>query len=152
MKTGLKNGYVTVVICCFRLITDGLNRNRNTSWNVRCAARKRDIGNVECVHTVRWYGMDKRTIFLEVWRGSVGYAWTERQWTTIKAFKEEYDYNYVFMGKTATVFVGTEDYEMTREEALKIATDHVKGNVQVLNINLSTCGGLPERLRKNSTP
>lgn len=67
-------------------------------------------------------------------------------------FKEEYDYHYVFFGKTATVIIGTEDYELTREEALKIATDHVKGNVNVINIDLRLCGGLPERLRKNSTP
>lgn len=96
--------------------------------------------------------MDKKTIFLEVYRGARPCSWVERQFTTIRAFKEEYDYTYCFMGKTAVVYIGTEDYELTREEALKIATDHVKGNVRVLNIDLSLCGQLPPRLRKNSTP
>jgi hypothetical protein len=96
--------------------------------------------------------MTNRTIFLEVFRGSRSYAWSERLFVTIRAFKQEYDYTYVFMGKTAIVYIGTEDYELTREEALKIATDHVKGNVHVININLALCGTLPERLRKKSTP
>jgi hypothetical protein len=96
--------------------------------------------------------MNKRTIFLEVWRGPQGFSWSERLYTTLLQFKEEYDYTYSFMGKTAIVYIGTGDYELTREEALKIATDHVKGNVHVINIDLSLCGTLPERLRKKSTP
>ena len=96
--------------------------------------------------------MPKQTIFLEVWRGLKGYVWSERKFTTMLHFKEEYDYHYVFFGKTATVIIGTEDYEITREEALNIATDHVKGNVVVVNIDLSICGGLPEKQRTHSTP
>lgn len=96
--------------------------------------------------------MVKRTIFIEVWRGSHGYAWSERLYTTTLQFKEEYEYTFVFMGKTAVVYVGTDDYGMERSAALKIATDHVKGNVNVINIDLSLCGSLPERLRKNKTP
>lgn len=96
--------------------------------------------------------MDKRTIFIEVFRGSNGYAWSERQFTTTRQFKQEYDYTYVFMGKTAVVYIGTEDYELERKDALKIATDHVKGNVRVIHIDLSLCGGLPQRLRKRATP
>lgn len=96
--------------------------------------------------------MDKKTIFLEVWSAQTGRAWVERKFRTIHQFKQEYDYTYCFMGKTAVVYIGTEDYELTREEALKIATDQVKGNVIVLGIDLSVCGGLPPRLRKNSTP
>lgn len=94
----------------------------------------------------------KRTIFIEVWRSLNGYAWSERLYTTTLQFKEEYEYTFTFMGKTAVVYIGTEDYEMTREEALKIATDHVKGNVHVINIDLSLCGSLPERLRNKKTP
>lgn len=109
-----------------------------------------------CVLGANRYGIAemtiKRTIFIEVWRSQQGFAWAERLYTTLLQFKEEYDYTYSFMGKSAVVYIGTEDYEMTREEALKIATDHVKGNVNVINIDLSLCGQLPERLRKNSTP
>jgi len=81
-----------------------------------------------------------------------GYAWSERKFTTMIHFKEEYSHNYVFFGKTATVIIGTDEEELTRQQALKIATDHVKGNVVVINIDLRLCGGLPERLRKNTTP
>jgi len=96
--------------------------------------------------------MPKKTYFLEVWRGWHGFAWSERLYVTTLHFKEEYDHTHVFMGQSAIVFIGTDDDTITREEALKIATDHVKGNVIVLNIDLSLCGGLPARLRKNSTP
>jgi hypothetical protein len=96
--------------------------------------------------------MVKRTYFLEVWRGSHGYCWSERKFTTLLQFKEEYDYTFCFMGQSAVVYVGTEDYEMTREEALKIATDHVKGNTVELHIDLSLCGSLPLRLRNKKTP
>lgn len=94
----------------------------------------------------------KKTYFIEVWRGSHGYVWSERKFTTLLQFKEEYDYTYTFMGQTAIVYIGTEDYELTRPQALKIATDHVKGNVIVLNVDLSLCGQLPERLRNKKTP
>jgi len=152
MKIGTKNGCAIGVTCFSQLITAGLSMNLNTRWNALCVARKHHIGIVACVHTARWCGMDKKTIFLEVWRGSHGYAWSERGFTTIQKFKQEYDYTYTFFGQSATVFIGTEDYEMTREEALKIATDHVKGNVKVITIDLSLCGGLPARLRTHSTP
>ncbi len=96
--------------------------------------------------------MDKITVFLEVWRAKWGYVWVERPFTTIKAFKEEYDYTFVFMGTSAVVYIGTEDYELTRTEALKIATDHIKGNIKIISIDLALCGGLPKRLQRNTTP
>ena len=111
---------------------------------------------MECVSTANKFGIvemkNKQTIFLEVWHGYRGFAWVERKFGTIHQFKNEYDYTYVFMGKTAVVYIGTEDFEMTRDEALKIATDQVKGNIIILDIDLSVCGGLPPRLRKKTTP
>ncbi len=152
MKTGGNNGGVHAVTWVLLLITVGMIQTRNTRWNAQCVAERLDTESVECVLVASKCGMDKKTIFLEVFRGYPYPSWAERHFTTIKAFKEEYDYNYVFMGKTAIVYIGTKDYEIDREQALKIATDHVKGNVHVINIDLALCGGLPPRLRKNSAP
>jgi len=127
--------------------------NRNTVWNVLCAEKRPVTEIAACVRTARWFGMDNRqSIFLNVWRGAREYCWSVRMFTTIKEFKEEFEHWFCFMGKTAVVWIGTDDAEMTKEEALKIATDHVKGNTTTINIDLALCGGLPPRLRKNTTP
>lgn len=91
----------------------------------------------------------KPTIFLEVWRSPVWrICWAVRSFTTVKQFNEWYDYHEHFYGKTATVHTGTNDFEITREELLEVATKHVKGDCITINYDLkslrvTTHSGIP---------
>ena len=82
----------------------------------------------------------KPLYFLEVWRSPAwGTCWAMRSFGTVRAFNQWYDYHEHYYGKTATVHVGTNDFEFTREEFLKVATDHVLQNCRTLTIDLNTC-------------
>ena len=94
----------------------------------------------------------KPTIFLECWHSPAwGICCTQRSFVTVRDFNQEYDYNEHFYGKTATVHAGTNDYEITREELLKMAIDFVLGNVVTLQFDLKALT-VTKINGRNSTP
>lgn len=82
----------------------------------------------------------KPTYFLEVWQSPTwGICCALRSFTTVRAFNEWYDYTEHFYGKTATVHVGTEDFEITREELLNLAVHYVLNQVVTIQFDLKNC-------------
>lgn len=82
----------------------------------------------------------KTSIFLECWRSPIwGVVCSRRSFVTVRAFNYEYDYHEHFYGKTATVHIGTEDYDISREELLSMATKFVKGEVVTMQYDLVAC-------------
>jgi hypothetical protein len=56
---------------------------------------------------------------------------------TVRSFNEWYDYHEHFYGKTATVHAGTDDFDVTREELLTLATKFVKNEVFTMQFDLN---------------
>src|SRR6185369_778788 len=82
----------------------------------------------------------KPKYFLEVWRSSAwGLCWAMRKFGTIRAFNRWYDYHEHFFGISATVHAGTNDPDITREELLKVATNHVTNNCITMQFDLKSC-------------
>lgn len=82
----------------------------------------------------------KPTIFLEVWRSPAwGICCAQRSFLTVISFNEWYDYHEHFYGQTATVHTGTDDYDITREELLMMATKFVKNEVVTMQFDLVNC-------------
>jgi len=82
----------------------------------------------------------KPTTFLEVWRSPIwGLAWAVRSFTTVKQFNDWYEYHEHFYGKTATVHAGTQDYDISREELLSVAINHVQGHCVTYQFDLKNC-------------
>lgn len=50
--------------------------------------------------------------------------------------KKWFEYHYLYPGKTATVYVFFNDYDILNVECLKIASDYMKGNFIVTVIDL----------------
>ena len=82
----------------------------------------------------------KPTIFLEVWYSPKwGICWAQRWFLTVSQFNQSYDYTQHFYGKTATVHTGTSDFDISREELLKVAVDHVLGKCITYQFDLKNC-------------
>lgn len=50
--------------------------------------------------------------------------------------KKWFEYHYLYPGKTATVYVFFNDYDIRNVDCLKIASDFMKGNFEVTTIDL----------------
>lgn len=82
----------------------------------------------------------KPTYFLEVWLSpSWGICWAMRSFGTVHAFNSQYNHHEHFYGRLATVHTGSDDSEITREQLMKVATDHVLGHCKTLMLDLNTC-------------
>ena len=94
----------------------------------------------------------KPTIFLECWRSPAwGICCAQRAFMTVRKFNRWYDYHEHFYGKLATVHTGTNDYEITREELLNMATKFVIGDVVTLQFDLNA-GKVTQINGRPSTP
>lgn len=82
----------------------------------------------------------KPTYFLECWYSPAwGICCAQRSFTTVRAFNQWYDYHEHFYGKTATVHCGTDDFDISREDLLKMAVSYVKNEVVTIQFDLHNC-------------
>jgi hypothetical protein len=81
---------------------------------------------------------NKPVIYLECWQAKTGIHWSERSFQFPTQFKQFYDYTHMFNGEAAIVYVGTSDYEITRDEMLDVAEKHVTGDCVTMYFDLSS--------------
>lgn len=82
----------------------------------------------------------KPVYFLECWRSPVwGICCAYRSFGTVHSFNQWFDYHEHFYGKTATVHCGTDDYDITYEELMTMATKFVNNEVVTLQFDLKNC-------------
>ena len=82
----------------------------------------------------------KPVYFLEVWNSPKwGLCWAMRSFGTVRAFNHHFAYHEHFYGQRATVHTGTDDFDITREQLMKCAVDHVMNNCKTLMLDLNTC-------------
>lgn len=75
---------------------------------------------------------------IHVWRDAKSLLiMTEIKDKTFNQCKQEFEYHETVMGKAATIYVFFDDYDIVREDCVRMATNFVKGNYELIEVDLA---------------
>lgn len=84
--------------------------------------------------------INRQTYQLFLWNAGNGeMIFSQIENKGVQESKKWYDYHELISGKTAVVFVFFEDYDIRREDCVKVATRFMTGDYVRIDIDLNKC-------------